>query len=381
MKLRTPIILVLCAVSALAQQRAKNVILFLGDAGGIPTINAGSIYGYNDAQKLYIQHMPHIGMSDTSASNTWVTDSAAGMTAIMTGTKSYNGAISVTPEPPPGKTDLAPLKTVLEYAEEHGLSTGVVTNMSAADATPAACYAHMDSRKKWGAIFAQVWKPRFGDGVDVVFGSARNRIMAETKELGFDLAKELHASGHEFYDDIAAVPITAKRVVALMEKLEDVNLATSKAIQILSRNPKGYFLMVEWDLHPTNPEKCLQTVVALDKLIERTAKTADRGKTLVLFTADHSFDFRLLSGKRGAKLVFPPKQADEEEKPVKKAAKPEPAPASEGKPNFGLGSHHAGEEVLIAAEGPGSEEIHGFMHNTEIFKVMMNALGWAENSN
>jgi alkaline phosphatase len=378
MKIRTPVILVLCAVSALGQERAKNVIVFLGDAGGIPTLNAGSIYGYNDAQKLYIQRMPHIALSDTSASNSWVTDSAAGMTAIMTGTKTYNGAISVTPEPPPGKMAVAPLKTLLEYAEEHGLSTGVVTNMSAADATPAACYAHMDSRKKWGAIFAQVWKPRFGDGVDVVFGSARTRIMAETEELGFDLEKELLASGREFYSDIAAVPVTAKRAVVLMEKLEDVNGATSKAIQILSRNPKGYFLMVEWDLHPTSPEKCLQTVVALDKLIERTAKTADPGKTLVLFTADHSFDFRLLSGRRGARLVFPPKQADEEDKQQAKTVKPEPAPAPEVKPDFGLGTHHAGEEVLIAAEGPGSERVHGFMHNTDIFNVLMNAFGWKE---
>ena len=366
---------------AFAQQRAKNVILFLGDAGGIATLNAGSIYGYNEPQKLYIQRMPHIGLSDTSASNNWVTDSAAGMTAIITGTKTYNGAISVTPEPPPGKTELAPLKTVLEYAEEHGLSTGVVTNVSAADATPAACYAHMDSRKKWGAIFAQVWKPGFGDGVDVVFGSARARITEETKELGFDLEKELRASGREFYDDIAAVPATAKRVVALMDKLEDVSLATSKAIQILSRNPKGYFLMVEWDLHPTNPEKCLQTVVALDQLIERTAKTADPGNTLVLFTADHSFDFRLLSGKRGSKLVFPPKQADEDEKPGKNALKPEGTTEPPARSSFGLGTHHAGEEVLIAATGPGSENVRGFMHNTEIFKVLMSAFGWTANSN
>jgi alkaline phosphatase len=381
MKLYISGILVLCALPAFAEQHAKNVILFLGDAGGIPTLSAGSIYGYNDAQKLYIQHMPHVGLSDTSASNTWVTDSAAGMTAIVTGTKTYNGAIAVTPEPPAGKTELAPLKTILEYAEEHGLSTGVVTNMSAADATPAACYAHMDSRKKWGAIFAQVWKPRFGDGVDVVFGSARSRIMAETKELGFDLEKELRASGREFYDDIAGVPVTAKRVVALMDKLEDVNLATSKAVQILSRNPKGYFLMVEWDLHPTDPEKCLKTVVALDKLIERTAKTADPGNTLVLFTADHSFDFRLLNGKRGAKLVFPPKQADEEEKPAKNAIKPATTAEATAKSNFGLGTHHAGEEVLIAAEGPGSEHVHGFMHNTEIFRVLLSAFGWTEDSN
>src|ERR1051325_1804539 len=175
MKLPFTGVLFLCALPAFAQQRAKNVIVFLGDAGGIPTLSAGSIYGYNDAQKLYIQHMPHIGLSDTSASNTWVTDSAAGMTAIVTGTKTYNGAISVTPEPPAGKTELAPLKTILEYAEEHGLSTGVVTNMPAADATPAACYAHVNDRGRWGEIFLQLFEPRYGDGVDVLSAPGAHR--------------------------------------------------------------------------------------------------------------------------------------------------------------------------------------------------------------
>ena len=67
--------------------QAKNVILFLGDGTGLPTLHAASVYGYGEPQRLYLQQMPHIALSETSTASQWVTDSAAGMTAIMTGQK------------------------------------------------------------------------------------------------------------------------------------------------------------------------------------------------------------------------------------------------------------------------------------------------------
>ena len=141
--------LLVCCLQMVAQEqpkRAKNVILLLADAAGVPTISAASLYGYQAPQKLYIQSWSHVGMSDTTTASQWVTDSAAGMTAIVTGRKTHNGVISQGPDAVRGKSAGAPLKTILEYAEEHGLSTGVVTNMSAADATPAACYAVLKVR-------------------------------------------------------------------------------------------------------------------------------------------------------------------------------------------------------------------------------------------
>ena len=77
-----------------AQSRAKNVILFLADAGGIPTIHAASLHGYGAARKLFVQRMPHIALSDTSSASGFVTDSAAGMTAIVTGHRTNNGVIA-----------------------------------------------------------------------------------------------------------------------------------------------------------------------------------------------------------------------------------------------------------------------------------------------
>jgi alkaline phosphatase len=359
-------VLFCAAVPLFAQTHAKNVILFLGDAGGIPTLNAASIHGYREPRALYIQRMPHIGLSETSSTNSWVTDSAAGMTAIVTGRKTDNGVLSETPPLEGGKNqDGAPLKTILEYAEEHGLATGVVSNMNMADATPAACYSHVNSRQKFGDIFAQIWKPRFGDGVDVVLGNGRKKILESTRELGFDLPKELAASGRAFENTLDTIPAGARRVVALADDdAFDVDAAAGKAIQILSRNPKGFFLMVEWDLHPTNPVKCLDTAVKLDRLIQKTARQMS-GDTLVLFTADHSFDFRVLSGKKGADLKLPP---------AANVAKN--GTLTEDKPAVAVGTSHSGEEVLVAAEGPGAERVSGVMANTDLFRVMMSAFGF-----
>ena len=171
----------LLAVTAqTAEAKAKNVILFIGDAGGIPTLNAASLYKYNQPQKLFLQSMPHIALSDTSAADAWVTDSAAGMSAIVTGQKTNNGVLSQSAAAVRGKRDGENLKTILEYAEERGLSTGVLSNMAITDATPAACYAHSNDRGATGQIFAQIMKPRYGDGVDVIIGAGRNASALES---------------------------------------------------------------------------------------------------------------------------------------------------------------------------------------------------------
>ena len=111
-----------------------------------------SIHGHRQPQGLFIQQMPHLALMDTSPADGWVTDSAAGMSAIMTGQKTDNGIISQSAAAVRGEVDGEVLQTILEHAEQRGLSTGVVTNMSIADATPAACYAHANDRSEAGRI-------------------------------------------------------------------------------------------------------------------------------------------------------------------------------------------------------------------------------------
>jgi alkaline phosphatase len=80
-----------------AQGRAKNVVLVLADAGGISTITAASLHATGTPRGLSIQKMPHI-----------VSDSAAGMTAIVAGHKTHNGVIAQGADTVRGKSDGTP---------------------------------------------------------------------------------------------------------------------------------------------------------------------------------------------------------------------------------------------------------------------------------
>jgi alkaline phosphatase len=345
-----------------AAERARNIILFIGDAGGLPTLNAASLYGYDRPQALFIQKMPNIALMDTSTASNWVTDSAAGMTAIVTGRKTHNGVLSQSDTAVRGQKDGARLKTILEYAEERGLATGVITNDSVAGATPAACFAHVNNRSHTAGIIAQLGKPLAGNGVDLVLGPGRSAIYKATAAAGFDLDAMLHAAGYTLLSSPEALRPDTTRAVGLTDDPDyDVSAVVANAIGSLSRNPKGYFLMVEWDLHTDDVKKGLDRTLVIDKVIRETVEKAGP-RTLVIFAADHSFDIRLRGGVKGRPLL------------------PEPAPG-EPKPAslpLRMDDGHTGEEVVVAAQGPGARRVRGFIANTDLFRIMMSAYGWPE---
>lgn len=350
--MRKVLLLSLALSLPLGAQQAKNVILFLGDAGGVATLNAASILGHGEPQKLYIQSMPHIGLSDTSTASQWVSDSAAGMTAIVSGQKTHNGVISQGPDAVRGKTDGAALKTILEYAEERGLATGVVTNMTFTDATPAATYAQVNDRGDFARILRQFLAPRFGDGVDVLIGPGIGAVDKKLAADGTSVAALMSRSGRPLYDSLGAIPQGVDRAVALFETRNDFSLpqAVERAIDILSKNPKGFFLMVEGDMHTDNIEAGLRRALELDGIIRATAKRMPDDDTLIVYTADHSFDLLVAGGKKGESLL-------------------------DGKA-IRVGGSHTAEEVVVAAQGPGSERVRGYMPNTQIFHILMQAYGW-----
>ena len=350
--------------------KARNVILFLADAGGVPTVNAASLHGYGDAQKLFVQSWSHVALSDTSTASNWVSDSAAGMTAIVTGRKTQNGVISMGADTIRGKKDGGVLKTIVEYAEERGLSTGVITNMNIADATPAACYGHANDRGKMGEIFLQAFEPRFGDGVDVLIGTGRKRIAESVQKLGQDLDAVSAAKHRPVYSSLAEIPAGDARPVAVLARSLDVPAAAGIALDRLSRNERGYFLMIEWDAHTDDPQQGLDNLVALDKLIRDIAQRVNPKETLLLFTADHSFDFSVHAGRRGEPLL----KGLEEWKRENAGKKP---PYME-LPNVRVHGDHTAEEVIAAAMGPGAERVYGFMPNTRLFGIMLAAWGWPE---
>ena len=345
--------LLFAVIAARADSNARNVILFLADGAGLPTVNAASLYAYGKPRALYVQNMPHIGLSDTSTASSWVADSAAGMTAIVTGRKTHNGVVSQSASAVRGQKDGEPLKTILEYAEEKGLATGVVSDSSMAGATPAACYGHANDRSKHGEIFLQILEPRFGDGVDVVIGYGRKDILEKTAALGVDLPAKLRQKGFTYLETPAALndlELATGRVVALFDEAEfDLAAVSAHAIRILSRNPRGFFLMIESNTHGANPRRNLERMVAFDNIVRRAAD-ARRHDTLIVFTADHSHDLRLHGGGQKGENILPFIRFD--------------------------GGTHTAEEVLVAAEGPGADRARGFLPNTRIFEIMMNAYGW-----
>lgn len=350
-------------------KRARNVILFLADAGGIPTLNAASLYGYQAPLKLHVQGWPHVGLSDTSPAGGFVSDSANGMTAIVTGHKTHNGVISQGPEAVRGKQDGPLLKTILEYAEERGLKTGVITDMPITDATPAACYAHSNDRNKWGEIMAQAFAPRFGDGVDILIGAGRTRIENQLKAQGSSLDALAARSRRPIYSSLEAAPSTEKRPVVVADAV-DVRAAALRALSELQKSEKGYFLMVEWDAHTPDPKPGLDHILALDKLAAEVQQRVNLKDTLLLFTADHSFALRVIGeGSDGDVLSGYDEWKISGQKGQAVRLK-----------SLVVEDSHSAEEVAAIAIGAGSERVSGFFPNTRLFHVMLDAWGWKPDS-
>ena len=139
-----------------------------------------------------------------------------------------------------GSHDGEPLKTILEYAEEQGLSTGVVTNSSVLSATPAACYAHVNDRKNEPDILKHLLNPRFGDGVDAVIGGGREGVIAAAKAAGLAFPGAIRDAGFEMARFARHHLRTATRVVVLLPGDFDLEAGVRRAIDLLSRNPKGF---------------------------------------------------------------------------------------------------------------------------------------------
>lgn len=349
--------------------RAKNIVLFVADAAGVSALHGASLHGYGEPLKLHIQAWPHLGLSETSPVDRWVSDSANGMSSIMTGIKTYNGVISQGPDAERGRKDGTPGKTLLEYAEERGLRTGVVSTQSIADATPAATYAHSNDRKKWGEIFPQAFTPRYGDGVDVLIGAGREKIGAQLAEAGtsFDALAAQHR--RPIHASLAELDGSSARPIVVSDRI-DAREATLKALDLLQDSPDGYLLVVEWDAHTDDVRKGLQNLVDFDRLIAEVEQRVSLDDTLLLFTADHSFGLQVDGGQRGTPLL----EGYDEWKQAQATRN--------GDDDFVRLQHvlvnrtHTAEEVVALATGAGAQGVRGYFPNTHLFQVMLDAWGW-----
>lgn len=360
--------LLACASVDPQPRQARNVILFLADAGGAPALNAASLFGYGEPLKLRIQQWPNLGLSDTSPVDAYVSDSANGMSSIITGVKTKNGVISQAGDVVRREKDGTPTKTLIEYAEERGLRTGVVTTQAITDATPAATYAHANDRDKWGEIFLQAFSPRFGDGVDVLIGAGRRRIGEQLAAAGTSY-DELSQQHRPIFSRLDEVPDSSTRPLVVSDQI-DLHAATLRALDILQQSPDGYVLVVEWDVHTNDPRRGLQNIVDFDRLIAEVESRVDLDDTLLLFTADHSFGIQVDGGRPGDDLLegYDAWRASDSDDAVVRLE------------NVLVNDSHTGEEVPALAIGAGAERVRGYFPNTYLFQVMLEALGWQADS-
>lgn len=327
------------AFTVYAEERApKNIILFIGDGMGLSQVTSAKIA----KGTLEMERCPVAGFVTTWSASSLVTDSAAAATAMSTGVKTGNGALGVTPD---GQT----LKNVVEYAEEKGKSAGVVVVCSLTHATPAGFIVHVSSRKMDTEIAGQI----SASDVDVLFGGGRDYFNPSLPELKKKMPVALTAD--EFRkigmpEKAAAIlypghpPYAARRDVALKE-------LTQKAIQILSQDQDGFFLMVEgsqidWAGHKNDGTNVVSEVADFDDAVGAGLDFAEKnGETLVIITADHETGgFAVLGGSLENKTVT--------------------------QTGF-VKNGHTASMVPLLAFGPGSEAFRGIQDNTDIGKNLI----------
>ena len=334
-------------------ERPRNIIFFIGDGMGVSQISAGKIV----KGRLQLERLPVGGLVTTHAEAEFVTDSAASGTAMATGVKTYNGAISVT-------NDGQPLKTVFEYAEERRMSTGLVVTCTLTHATPAVFVAHSKSRDLHNEIAEGITT----SGVDVLIGGGSAYFLPQSvegseREDERDLLQALRDDGMtvaaslEAYRSLDHTPDRLAAFLALedpkkiAERGYTLSEVTLKALDILSQNDRGFILMVEgsqidWGGHDNDTDYIVTEMIDFDDAVGVGLDFARRhGDTLVVVTADHETGgMSLLDGSIEKRELSEVKYTTDE---------------------------HSAVMVPIFAYGPGSGAFGGIHDNTHIGRTLI----------
>ncbi|MCE4966505.1 alkaline phosphatase [Staphylococcus chromogenes] len=281
----------------------KNIIFMVGDGLGPSYNSAYRHFADNPNTKevertVFDEHLVGAHQTHPEDPKENITDSAAGGTAFSTGVKTYNGAIGV-------DNDKKDLETVLERAKSQGKSTGLVSTAEITDATPAAFAANVDSRDKKNEIAQQYYDQRINGQhkVDVLLGGGAKYF---GKENG-NLDQKFKKSGYDVVTDKAQ--LTASKKDKVLGLFADKNMplqidAPDKnpllvdmqqaALDKLSKNDKGFFLMVEGASidkqgHANDVTGVMSEMESYEKAFEQAIAYANNHPdTLVVSTADHS---------------------------------------------------------------------------------------------
>ncbi|MFM5394471.1 alkaline phosphatase [Aeromonas veronii] len=430
---------------------AKNVILFIGDGMGPTVLTATRLFKVGEEGNLEMMKLPRSARIKTFSNDAQTTDSAPSMAAYTTGVKMNNEVIAMSSDTKavaPGKDvngnktvnncssdNGKPVPTILELAKAAGKSVGAVTTTELTHATPAATYAHICHRDAAYDIAAQAvpggtgFNQALGDGVDVLMGGGANHwtpYSASNKggrNDNRDLTAEMKAQGYSYVTTQSELAkVTSGKVLGLFSSKSHLDYEldrvakgtantqpslsemTAKAIDLLSKNSQGYFLMVEGGridhaLHGTNAKRSLTDAVALDEAVKTALGKVDLSNTLIVVTADHDHTMTIngysakgnpvldlvkngdgstqndVDGKPFTTLVFGngPNRPD-----VRPVLTSDQVMANDYLQETGVkltSETHGGGDVMLFADGAGSNRFKGTLDNTKVFGKLREALG------
>ncbi|XP_053894826.1 intestinal-type alkaline phosphatase-like [Malaclemys terrapin pileata] len=431
--------------------QAKNLILFLGDGMGVPTITAtrilkGQLQGkLGPETPLAMDAFPYVALSKTYNVDRQVPDSAGTATAYLCGVKAKYQTIGVSAAAKYSQCNTTlgnEVVSVLQRAQRAGKSVGIVTTTRVQHASPAGNYAHVVNRD-WYADASMpaaalqenckdiAWQLVHNINFTVILGggrkymtpvgtpdpeypsnAAQNGIRKDDKNL-ITLWLESKQGARYVWNRTALLSAASDpSVTHLMGLFEpgdmkynllrnstlDPSLTemTEAAIQILSRNPQGFYLFVEGGRidhghHDGVAQRALTEAVEFDHAIQRAGELTKESETLTVVTADHShvFSFGGYTLRGSSIFGLAPKLALDGKSytsilygngpgyPISATSRPA-VNSSESEKNgyrqqaaVPLSSEtHGGEDVAIMAKGPMAHLFHGVQEQTYVAHVM-----------
>jgi alkaline phosphatase len=293
--------------------RVKNVVMMIPDGMGVGASTLGRWYKFakTGVNSLVFDDLV-CGLVRTYWATGLITDSAPSAAAMATGFKTSYGAVSLRPAKVtmpdvPALLEgqaLTPVATVLEAARSLGLATGLVVTCEFPHATPAGFSSHYTQRSAMDLLAEQ----QVYQGMDVVLGGGRKYLNPQSRKDKENLVKVLEERGYLYVTDTEAMRaarpgrLWGSFAEAGMQRDIDRDLLkepslvemTQKALTVLSRNPKGFFLMVEgsqidWGAHANDPIGTATEVLGFDRAVAAVLEFAEKdGQTAVIIAADHS---------------------------------------------------------------------------------------------
>ncbi len=306
------------APNAPAGDEPPNVILMIPDGFGPASVTMARDYlRWRDGTTELPYDSLHVGSARTFSTTSYITDSAAGGTALATGVKTYNGAISV-------DTTKRPVGTLLEGAERRGMATGLVVTSRITHATPAVFSAHVPDRDQENKIAQQ----QLNQDIEVLLGggkrhfvpgsasnSARNddkNLLSTARQKGYQVVETPDALAQVDDSPLLGLFSNSHMAYEIDRSDEQPSLAamTETAIDVLSQKEDGYFLMVEGSRidhagHGNDAATHLHDILAFNDAVETALDAAQNDpNTLVVIVSDHETGGLTLGRNRDGEGIY-----------------------------------------------------------------------------